>query len=144
MSRFAAVRWRVQPLVREHEEGQTRSLRNRIEARLDGDIEVLVTHIDRGPLKARMIGNALERLEAVEHGILLGDLNAQASHEGLVDLSTRGMVDALAGLDGYAHHIDWIIVKGGHVIGSGAVAKSSSDHPAYWADVRFPFGVRGP
>lgn len=137
LTRLNVTAWRVDPLVAASGEGVTRALRNRIELVAEAGIQVFITHIDRGPLKDRQIADALQALERVERGVLLGDLNADRDHHLLADLEARGLVDALAHVEGFEHHIDWIIAKGGVVRSAGAIPKGSSDHPAYWAEISF-------
>jgi endonuclease/exonuclease/phosphatase family metal-dependent hydrolase len=75
--------------------------------------------------------------------VLLGDLNAGPDDPPLRQLlATPGVIDALDQPDIPRARIDWILVRGLQPVRAGRVDQGASDHPLFWAEVRFPKQVQ--
>jgi len=140
LSRLPVGEWAREPLP----DTTGRKHRNLTEARIDiggGEAAAfLVTHLSKredGTVGLRL---ALERMEARERAILVGDFNAARTHPVLVEAIGAGKVrDAIGEALGAADRpdrIDWILVRGFEVAGGGAVDVGPSDHPYYWVDLK--------
>ncbi len=143
LSVFPVIEWFREPLP--HVSG--RSYRNLTTAllRIDGrDVSVLCTHLHTRAGREVQLRLLLQRFAQLPApAILLGDLNTRDD-----DPQLRALLDGVArdalrrGLGGRddAGRVDWIITKGLDVEAAGARDDGASDHPCYWARLRFADG----
>ncbi len=96
---------------------------------------VMITHLDRGPLRMQQLAQVIAEMRQYDKAILLGDLNT--GHDELTTLTDQtAIVDAVCAGNGRTEdHIDHILVKGFHVVTTGEHPRGLSDHPYYWAEL---------
>lgn len=142
LSRYRIKKYWVTSLISAHhtpsgvQSSHKRNLVN-IELEMQGrSVMLLLTHIDRGPLRLQQLQQVLTEFNQYEHAVLLGDLNSDSDDVPLKRiLEVDGVVDMI---DGVRHepHIDWILTKGFDVVDNGSHPVGPSDHPHYWAKIR--------
>jgi len=144
LSRYNIKYFKITPLIHRERQvngySQSKSPRNVIFALLDNgqaDIALIVTHLDRGPLRIKQLEQVLSMFESHEHAILLGDLNTTQDQEQIARLLASGAIDAVCAFKVECEpHIDWILTKGFEVLDNGSHPLGLSDHPQYWARLR--------
>ena len=144
LSRYDIKYFEITPLIHRerHVNGHSvsKSPRNVVFAVLDNgqtDIALIVTHLDRGPLRIKQLEQVLSMLHSHEHAILLGDLNTTQDQEQIARLLASGAIDAICAFKVECEpHIDWILTKGFEVLDTGSHPLGLSDHPQYWARLR--------
>ena len=116
------------------------SLRNLVDVRMafsDVEVRIFLTHLDRGPLRLQQLEQVLLEFRRHPHAILLGDLNTRRDASLLAEALDSGWATE-AGSHGadYADNLDWILVRGFEVVGTGVHPRGVSDHPFFWASLR--------
>lgn len=115
----------------------------------EGDVRVLLTHIDRSHDREAQLRTVFALFLALaEPAVLLGDLNSTASDPQLAALlATPGVADAIGAREtadgksapaGIARRIDWILTRGLRRLDSGTEDRGASDHPLVWAELALP------
>ncbi len=146
LSRLPVQSYEITPLLRERRSaGKTlvsRAHRNMIGITLDiqnTPVKVLITHLDRGPLRLEQLQDVINAFKQHPHAILMGDLNSRHDDAPLQTLLVAGeATDAIAATtDGEAidKRIDWILTRGFNVIDGGNHPRGVSDHPQYWVEL---------
>ncbi|MDH3380611.1 MAG: endonuclease/exonuclease/phosphatase family protein [Gammaproteobacteria bacterium] len=145
LSRIPIIEWHRQPLVwsdRPDDKDRSHALRNLLTARIDlagKEATLLITHLDRGPIREQQLKFVLDSLRRQERAILLGDLNTRRTDPELSALiSDSKYVDTISealGETDEPRRIDWIIAKGFKVLDGGMEPAGASDHPYYWVDL---------
>lgn len=136
---FPVQEWHREPLINV----AGRRYRNLTTARLRigcRDLWVLFTHLHTRAGRDMQLRAVLERFARYEPAILLGDLNTTRSDPQLDALLQHGGVDAVRQVLGdqdQDDRVDWIITKGVAVDTGGMHDVGVSDHPYFWATVRF-------
>lgn len=111
---------------------------------LDGrTLKLLLTHLDTADDHDRQLAIVADCFLALPMpAVLMGDLNCAADHPDLARLlNTAGVVDCLAvspSSDAPPGRIDWILVRGLHVVRAGWRDLGASDHPLVWAELALP------
>ncbi len=136
---FPVQEWQREPLVNI----AGRRYRNLTTARLrigHRDLWVLFTHLHTRAGRDMQLRAVLERFAQYEPAILLGDLNTTRTDPQLAAVLQHGAVDAVRQVLGDQDRddrVDWIITKG-VAIGTGGMRDAGvSDHPYFWATIRF-------
>jgi endonuclease/exonuclease/phosphatase family metal-dependent hydrolase len=134
VSRWPVSDWEVEPLITGDTESS--SYRNMIVAAIplkEKTLHVVITHLDRGPVRKRQLRQVIERFQQLpEPAILLGDLNTRADSPQIADLlSQSGVSDAIAVAPNCEERsVDWIISRGLKVLSCDMQERGVSDHPA--------------
>ena len=143
LSRLPVETWRSEPLIYDAQTSQ--SYRNLLTAEVlidERPITVMITHLDRGPIRSTQLGDVLDAFETHSPAILMGDFNTDASDPLLAEFFTdSNNVDAIKVAMDQADQtgrIDWIITRGLTVLSGGMEPVGVSDHPCYWVDVEVP------
>ncbi len=143
LSRLSVGPWTSEPLV--YDKNKSRSHRNLFTAAVVAGprpITVLVTHLDRGEMRAVQLRHVLQEFQEHTSAVLVGDFNTRVNDPLLVAFfADANNVDAVAqalGDKDRPDRIDWIIVRGLKVLDGGMVPRGVSDHPYYWVDVEVP------
>ncbi len=104
-------------------------------------VAILLTHLDRGPLRLRQLEYILSEFVQYDHVVLMGDLNSRHSEAPLKLLLDGGAgIDATYLNEAHDDHIDWILVRGFEVVKTGMHPKGASDHPQFWSELRVVAG----
>ncbi len=149
LSRYKIKNYEVKPLLWErfnHNSTQTSHLhRNLITATMqlqEQPVTILITHLDRGPLRLEQLSNVIAEFRKHTHAILMGDLNSNRKSPPLSKLLASGeAIDAITAngtdRDNDAHaRVDWILTRGFNVIGGGLHPRGTSDHPQFWSELQ--------
>ena len=142
LSRFPVTQWQVHPLYAGVK--KIRSLRNMIVATIpvNGiDVNILVTHLDRGAIREQQLMQVLNRFQQLpEPAVILGDFNTHADSPQLRALFANPVYsDAVTvALGEQENRIDWIISKGLQIKSGGMQERGISDHPSYWIRFALP------
>lgn len=141
LSRFEVTRWFNEPLI--YSEASGRGLRNMITARIplgSKNITVMVTHLDRGPIRDEQLRYVIAEFKQYQRVILMGDFNTTIDNPKLQalfkDNKVIDAIDAALGDDSPKAKGDWIITRGFTVLGGGMTPKGASDHPCFWVDLK--------
>ena len=109
-----------------------------------GELKVLVTHLDRVRDRARQLTIVLELFRSVEPPVvLMGDLNTSRDDPQLREcLKDPEIVDCIGPTgDGRsllkAGRIDWILGRGVRCLSAGMSEIGASDHPCAWAELEW-------
>jgi endonuclease/exonuclease/phosphatase family metal-dependent hydrolase len=101
-------------------------------------ITLLLTHLDRGPIRDEQLSYVIQKFKHYDHCILIGDLNTARNDLQLTDLlDDRNIKDAINVALGPndMNRVDWIIVKGFNIIDGGFEPEGISDHPLFWVEL---------
>ena len=149
LSRLPVEEWTSEPLV--YNAKTSRSHRNLLTAEIlveDRPVTVMITHLDRGPIRSAQLEDVLDEFETHSPAILMGDFNTNAADPLLIDFfADSNNVDAIKVALGRADQdgrIDWIITRGLTVLSGGMEPVGVSDHPCYRVDVEAPSASAGP
>ena len=142
LSRFAVTRWFNEPLI--YSEASGRGLRNMITAQIPlggKNITVMVTHLDRGPIRDEQLRYVIREFKQYrQRVILMGDFNTSIGNPQLQALfEDNKVIDAIAAALGENRPKakgDWIITRGFTVLGGGMTPPGVSDHPCFWVDLK--------
>ena len=105
-------------------------------------VTILITHLDRGPLRLEQLSDVIAQFRKHRHAILMGDLNSKRSAPPLSALLASGeATDAIVATeaegDNEAHkRVDWILTRGFRVIDGGLHPRGTSDHPQFWSELQ--------
>jgi endonuclease/exonuclease/phosphatase family metal-dependent hydrolase len=144
LSKLPVIDYKIQPLIyrmaNESSVVENDTHRNMIISTLlvnNIEITIIVTHLDRGPLKERQLEEVLEIFRMHSPAILIGDLNVTPSNSVLRSGMLANEYDnALSDITTQAQNtIDWILVRGLTVLDYGTTPAGPSDHPHYWAEL---------
>lgn len=136
---FPVLEWHREPLVNVagYRYRNLTTARLRIGRR---DLWVLFTHLHTRTGRDAQLRTVLERFVHYAPAILLGDLNTTRADPQLAAVLHNGAVDAVREVLGDQDRddrVDWIITKGMAIDTGGMRDEGVSDHPYYWATVRF-------
>ena len=110
-------------------------------------VNVLVSHLDRGPAKPAQVAALTQLFQSLESPVvLLGDLNVDPLDKLIQPiLATPGAVEPVGQRLGVKEErVDWIIARGVTVIDAGRVEDPSlSDHSFFWADLELSAPASG-
>ena len=102
-------------------------------------VKIIITHLDRGPIRLLQLKQVLQEFEKYPHVILLGDLNTLTNEPYIKEwLAESNALDAISQYTDSTHNssrVDWIIAKGFNFIEGGMQPEGVSDHPYYWASL---------
>lgn len=145
LSRLPVTHWYREQLV--YDRVRSHSHRNLLTVTMplwNRRVVLLITHLDRGPIRAEQLDYVLGAMRRHRPAVLLGDLNVTRQDPRLQRLLSDGTyIDAIAaalGANDPPGRVDWIIVRGLRVTGGGFEPVGVSDHPAYWVEVEAPSG----
>ena len=103
-------------------------------------VTILITHLDRGPLRLEQLNDVIAEFRQHRHAILMGDLNSNREAPPLSELLASGEVtDAIAvtaGDNDEPKRIDWILTRGFKVIDGGIHPRGTSDHSRFWSELQ--------
>jgi endonuclease/exonuclease/phosphatase family metal-dependent hydrolase len=140
LSRFEVTRWFNEPLI--YNEASGRGLRNLITAQIplgSKNITVMVTHLDRSPIRDAQLRYVIREFKQYQRVILMGDLNTSIDNPQLQalleDNTVTDAIDAALGDDRPKAKGDWIITRGFRVLDGGMIPTGVSDHPCFWVDL---------
>ncbi len=140
LSRFDVTKWFNEPLI--YNEASGRGLRNMITARIPlggKNITVMVTHLDRGPIRDEQLRYMIQEFKQYQRVILMGDFNTSIENSQMKalfeDHGTIDAIDAALGDKKPTAKGDWIITSGFRVLGGGRTPAGVSDHPCFWVDL---------
>ncbi len=141
LSVFPVCAWHREPLP--HLAGNR--YRNLTTARIrvgDRDVSVLFTHLHTRAGRELQLSAVLQRFNRHNGpAILLGDLNTRAHDPQLralfLDDKAQDALRKGLGDRDQASRVDWIVTKGLEIVDAGMRDCGASDHPYYWARVRF-------
>jgi len=110
-------------------------------------VHVLAAHVDNLRDREQQLRAVADLFLALEEpALLLGDLNADASHPEIRRLlATPGVVDAFCSAPGASRadrHIDWILVRGLRVLSAESFDNGASDHPRLRAELEIAPGAK--
>lgn len=134
LSRFPTIHWERTQLasVQEH------AGRSMLYTQLDvgsTKLHLLVGHIARGADHDAQLKTITQRFVALPTpAVLIGDLNTErgdAIFQSLLQMP--GVTDAIGAKE--PRRIDWILVRGAKVLGTGSKDLGASDHPLFWAEI---------
>ena len=138
LSRLPISRYDVIPLIYEGDLGgamlRSRSHRNmiRLETEIGGQPTIIiVTHLDRGPLRLVQLDQVLAEFMRHPRAILMGDLNSPHA-DVLPRIEGRAQSAVCIG-EPCEDQIDYILTRGFKVTDRGSVPVGVSDHPYFWA-----------
>jgi len=141
LSRFEVTRWFNEPLI--YSEASGRGLRNMITAQIPlggKTITVMVTHLDRSPIRDQQLRYVIREFNQYRRAILMGDLNTSGDNpqlQGLIkDHNAIDAIDAALGDEQPKAKGDWIITRGFRVLDGGMIPAGVSDHPYFWVDLK--------
>jgi endonuclease/exonuclease/phosphatase family metal-dependent hydrolase len=108
----------------------------------DRPVNVLFAHIDRAHDQTNQLMMTRRLFEALQPpSLLLADLNSTADNPQVqAMLAIPGVHDCIheSSADAGTHdRIDWILSRGFETQSGGRIQNGASDHPAYWADLKF-------
>ena len=147
LSRYEIKSYEVKPLLWERRDRNgtqvSRSNRNLITVLIEIEgqpVTVMITHLDRGPLRLEQLSNVIAEFRQHSHAILMGDLNSNREARPLGELlaageATDAIAVAAAGKDS-PKRVDWILTRGFKVVDGGLHPKGVSDHPQLWAELQ--------
>lgn len=106
-------------------------------------LNLIITHVDRRDDREAQLAEVIEMFRNLPSPcILMGDLNTDRSDPQWAELlQDTQVVDVLHignPLTDAPSRIDWIISRGLEVVAAGSINDGASDHPCYWAELRFP------
>lgn len=147
LSRYAITDYEVKSLLwerRDHSGTQvSRSNRNlaTITLQFQGQpVTVLITHLDRGPLRLEQLSDVIAEFRQHSHAILMGDLNSDREAPPLRELLASGeatdSIAVTAGDNDAPKRIDWILTRGFKVVDGGMHPRGTSDHPQFWSELQ--------
>lgn len=147
--RLAGGPWTRFPLPHEGDAGGHRNvvlLRATVAGRA---VNVLVTHVDRGPARVAQLRAVAHLFASVEApAVLLGDLNAEPADPALAPLlAIPGVADPIGTRLGgnQDKRVDWILSRGLTVVDAGRTDDpAASDHSFFWADLELAPGAVKP
>ncbi len=139
ISAFPVHEWQREPLVNVagHRYRNLTIARMRIARR---DLWVLFTHLHTRAGRDLQLRTVLECFGRYEPAVLLGDLNTTRADPQLAAVLQQGAVDAVRQVLGDQDRddrVDWIITKGVEIDAGGMHNEGVSDHPYFWATIRF-------
>jgi endonuclease/exonuclease/phosphatase family metal-dependent hydrolase len=142
LSSFDINSWHQEPLIYQTHTSRSRHYRNlaTIEFFFNGKVvNLLLTHLDRGPARDAQLAYVLSKFKQYDYGILLGDLNTLQDDPQLMALLEDGkaidVTNVLLGATDFMR-FDYIIVKGFSVIDGGFKPPGVSDHALLWAELK--------
>ena len=147
LSRYAIKHYEIKPLIWErHDRSGTqvsRSNRNLVSVTLQFQgqpVTILLTHLDRGPLRLEQLSDVIAEFRQHNHAILMGDLNSNREAPPLSELlASGGATDAIAvtaGDNDAPKRIDWILTRGFKVVDGGSHPRGTSDPPQFWSELQ--------
>ena len=149
LSRYEIKNYEVKPLLWERRDRSgtqvSRLNRNLVTVTIqfqEQQVTILITHLDRGPLRLEQLSDVIAQFRKHRHAILMGDLNSKRSAPPLSALLASGeATDAIVATeaegDNEAHkRVDWILTQGFKVIDGGLHPRGTSDHPQFWSELQ--------
>ncbi len=147
LSRYEIKDYEVKPLLWERRDRSgtqvSRLNRNMVTVTMqfkEQPVTIMITHLDRGPLRLEQLSDVIAEFRKHTHAILMGDLNLKRSAPPLSALLASGeATDAISvtEADNDAHkRVDWILTRGFRVIDGGLHPRGTSDHPQFWSELQ--------
>lgn len=135
--------WVVVPIVSTQAAGHRNVVLLRV-MRAGVVVNVLITHVDRGPDRVAQLATVTRMFAALQPpAVLMGDLNTLPDDPLLAPLrAMAGVREPLAEVtEASGRRIDYIFTRGLVTRDAGVEDVGASDHPLVWADVEVPVGL---